>query len=180
MTTALRRVLSVAAFAAYAGCSALYAAAPPPAKPASKPSLRLKANSIIFDRSKGDIYLEGKVHVTRTLGDQVTVIECEKMTAKMKDGKMESVLATGTVNLTTKELTAVAARASFDFTKNIIVLHGWNDKPATAKSPRTVSTGPKIIYHVDDQRVEMPEGGVTEVELEEPPEEKDKTGKKEE
>ena len=166
MTTALRRVLSVAAFAAYAGCSALYAAAPPPAKPASKPSLRLKANSIIFDRSKGDIYLEGKVHVTRTLGDQVTVIECEKMTAKMKDGKMESVLATGTVNLTTKELTAVAARASFDFTKNIIVLHGWN--------------GPKIIYHVDDQRVEMPEGGVTEVELEEPPEEKDKTGKKEE
>jgi len=174
VTAAPKRVFLVVAFAAYAGCSTLYAAASSPAKPTAKPSLRLKAKSIIVDRLKGDIYLEGDVHVTRKTGDQVTVIECEKMTAKMKGGKMQSVLASGKVSLTTQDLTAAAARASFDFGKNIIILHGWKDKPATAKSPQALSTGPKIIYYVNEQRVEMPEGGTTEIEL--APSEK--TGKK--
>ena len=150
-------------------------------KPAAKPMLKMRAKSIFFSRSKGDLKLDGEVHVTRTVGEQSLSVDCDKMTAKMKDGKMETVVATGNVTVATPEVEASAATAEFDFVKNVITLRGSKEKPATMKTltdPVIVSTGPTIVFHVDEERVEMPDGGDTEIPLEEPkPAGKKKAGK---
>ncbi len=142
--------------------------APAKKKPA-KAMLTLKAKSIMFDRRKGDLKLEKEVHVTRLIGDQVLELFCDKMTAKMKDGKMQIVHATGNVKLLTPEVRASAPRADLDFTKNVITLLGTKDKPATMTTltpPEITSTGPTIIFYADDERIEMPDGGDTTVPLE--------------
>jgi len=138
-------------------------------KAAAKPMLKLRAKSIRFNRAKGDLKLEGEVHVTRTVGEQVLTVDCDKMTAKMKDGKMQSVLATGNVKLLTQDVEASGASADFDFVKNIITLRGPKDKPArikTLQAPVIVSTGPTIIFNVADEGVVMPDGGETSIPLE--------------
>jgi lipopolysaccharide export system protein LptA len=140
----------------------------PAKKGASKGTLKLRAKSILFNRSKGDLVLVGDVHVVRKVGDQTLTVDCDKMTSKMKDGKMQSVLATGNVKLLTADVRASSATADFDFKKNIITLRGADGKPATMttlKDPVIISTGPTIIFHVDDQRVAMPDGGDTEIPL---------------
>ncbi|MFH1730397.1 MAG: hypothetical protein ABIF82_01955 [Planctomycetota bacterium] len=143
------------------------AAAEPKAAP--KPMLKLRAKSIVFNRAKGDLRLEGEVHVTRTIGEQVLTVDCDEMTAKLQDGKMQSVLATGNVKLLTEDVEASGTSADFDFVKNIITLRGPKDKPAsmrTLKPPVIVSTGPTIIFNVADQGVVMPDGGDTSIPLE--------------
>ena len=143
------------------------AAAKPEAAP--KPMLKLRAKSIRFNRAKGDLKLEGEVHVTRMIGEQVLRVDCDRMTAKLKDGKMQSVLATGNVKLFTQDVEASGTSADFDFVKNIITLRGPEDKPAsmkTLRAPVIVSTGPTIIFNVADQGVVMPDGGETSIPLE--------------
>ena len=137
----------------------------PAAGDAAKPTLVLKGNVIMFDRSTGDVRLDGQVHVVRTEGEDVLTVDCDHMTAKMKDEKMESVLATGNVKLKTKAYDATAVKATFDFNKNITVLYGEDGKPATVKAQGMVSMGPEIIFHMDSQRVEMLKGGETMIDL---------------
>ena len=131
-----------------------------------KGTLKLKAKSILFDRAKGNLELVGDVHVVRTVGDDTLTVDCDRMTSKMKDGRMQSVLATGNVRVVTVDVRASAATADFDFEKNVITLRGAKGKPArmtTLKAPVIVSTGRTIIFHVADQRVVMPDGGDTEI-----------------
>ena len=165
-------VILAVTFVAGANVSRLCAAEPPAKKPQPKTILVLKGKSIIFNRATGDIKLEGDVHVTRTVGDERLTVDCDKMTATMKDEKLENVLARGNVSLAMKDLDATASRASFDFTRNIIVLYGEEGRSANAKSARIESTGPKIIFHLDDQRVELPNGGVSKIILGSDPGEK--------
>lgn len=162
--------VAVAVMAAVVVWLALPALSAEAAKPkaAPKPILKLRAKSIVFNRAKGDLKLEGEVHVTRTVGEEVLTVDCDKMTAKMTDGKLQSVLATGNVTLLTQDVEASGASADFDFVKNIITLRGPKGKPArikTLKAPVIVSTGRTIIFHVDDQRVEIYDGE-TEIPLE--------------
>jgi lipopolysaccharide export system protein LptA len=139
-------------------------------KPAQKvATLKLTAKSIVFDRAKGEVNLEGKVVVIRKTADQVLTVECTRMTAKMKEGKVQSVLAIGDVVLTTEEYTAWATQADFDFEKNIIILYGGEDAPAEIQASGMRSTGPEIIFHLDTQQVELPKGGETEVDMSSPP-----------
>lgn len=167
-------VIVMAIALAWAGVSDAAAAEKAPEKgavkkDAPKGTLKLKAKSILFNRSKGDLVLVGDVHVVRTVGEETLTVDCDKMTSKMKDGKMQSVLATGNVKLVTADVHASAVTADFDFEKNIIILRGAKGKPAkmtTLKDPVIVSTGPTIIFHVADQRVAMPDGGDTEIPLE--------------
>jgi len=137
---------------------------------ARKPRLRLKAKSIVFSRAMGDIELEGDVHVTRTTADGVLTVTCDRMTAKMKDGRMRDVLAVGLVTLVSDEYRAEAARATFDFEANVIRLYGEEGSPARVDSPGMWSTGPEIIFHLKDERVELPKGGETVVDLDSAPE----------
>jgi len=137
-------------------------------KPSAESSLKLKAKSIVFDRSKGDVRLEGEVHVERPTGDQVLAVDCQKMTARMVEGKIEAVQAEGDIRLSMGEFTAAATKADFDFAKNIVKLYGTPEKPATMRSPDMISTGPTIIFHLDGQRVNMPDGGVSEVPMKPP------------
>ncbi len=175
-------VVAMAVVLAWAGVSGAVAAETvsegkaPAKKGAPQGTLKLRAKSILFNRSKGDLVLVGEVHVVRKVGDQTLIVDCDKMTSKMKDGKMQSVLATGNVKLLTADVRASAATADFDFKKNIITLRGAKGKPATMttlKGPVIISTGPTIIFHVGDQRVAMPDGGDTEIPLDSQPDEKD-------
>ncbi len=177
----LQRV--VLAIVVVAGCASFgFARAEegPAPKPEANPSVRLKGKSIVFDREKGDILIEGDVQVIRSVEEGVMTVDCEKMTAKMKEGKLENVLAMGNVSLTTKDYTAKALKASFDFAANIIVLYGEKERPASVKSAGMVSTGPKIIYHMDTQRVELPDGGETVIDIKESPAGKKPPGEKSE
>ena len=161
----LGRALAIAVFVTCAALTALEAAETAPKKPVFKPTLTLKAESITFDRAKGDILLEGKVHVVRTTADQVLTVDCDKMTARMTKGRMTSVLATSNVKVSTKNLNATAFKADFDFEKNIIKLYGTKGKPASMTTPEMTSTGPTIILYVEDEKVKMPDGGTTIVHL---------------
>lgn len=172
MRAVFASVILTVMFVAGANVSRLCAAEPAAKKPQPKTILILKANSIIFNRATGDIKLAGSVHVIRTIGDERLTVDCDKMTATMKDDRLENVLAKGNVSLSMEDLDATASRASFDFTRNIIVLYGEKGKPANAKSARIESTGPKIIFHLNDQRVELPNGGVSKIILGSDPGEK--------
>jgi len=173
-------VVGVAAVLVLAGLSSVaFAEEVPkkeaPKKEAPKGTLKLRAKSILFSRATGDLKLEGDVHVTRTVGGEVLTVECDKMTAKMKDDKMESVLATGNVKLVTADIRASSATADFNFKDNIITLRGAKDKPAamtTLRAPMIASTGPTIIFHIADERVEMPDGGDTTIPIDSEPDKK--------
>jgi lipopolysaccharide export system protein LptA len=144
-----------------------------PKPPARKTKLNLKAKSILFDRGGGDIELKGDVHVTRTEGDEVMTVDCQHMTAKMKDGKLQGVLnATGGVVIKTGENHATAIRATFDVDKGIIRLYGTKKKPATLVTKQSKSWAEEIILYTDTEKVEMPNGGETELILEGPSEKK--------
>ena len=120
---------------------------------------------IIFDTSTGDISLEGSARVIRTTDESKMTVDCDKMTAKLAEGKLTNALATGNVGLAAKDLSATASKAAFDFTKNVITLYGVKDKSAVAKSAGVISRGPRIIFHLDDQRVVLPDGGTSEIDL---------------
>ena len=150
--------------------SILFAAEPP------KTKLRLKAKSIIYDRSSGDIMLDGDVLVTRTTEGEELTVNCQQMRARINEDKLDSVQATGDVTMHTAQYDAASARASFDFAQNIIVLYGDPAVPARVESKGIVSTGPKIIYHMDKERVELPDGGDTIIDLK-GMEKKDRNGK---
>jgi lipopolysaccharide export system protein LptA len=151
-------------------CAGSVRAAGADAKQARDSTLKLKAKSIVFDRGKGDLRLEGEVVVTRRMGEQAMTVRCDRMTAKMVERKMERVEATGHVQLEMEKNTASAARAEFDFERNLVRLYGTKEKPATLTSPGVVSTGPEIILYLKDQRVEMPKGGDTILDLKSAPE----------
>lgn len=128
-------------------------------------TVKLNAKTMIFDRAKGDIHLEGDVVVTRVINNETLVINCAEMDAKMVQDKIENVFAKGNVKLTTQQYKADATTAQFDFEKGIIILIGDKAKPAVVTSQGMVSTGPKIIFYTETERVEMPEGGDTIIEL---------------
>jgi len=157
------RIVAAAAFVGFWACAgaSLAADAPkpaPPAKDAAKATVKLKAKSIVFDHATGDVQLEGDVCVTRTTGDEVLTVFCDKMTAKMKDGKIENVQATGSVRLNTAQYSGTALRAAFDFGNNIVTLYGDDNTPATVTSEGMTSTGQTIKYHMTEQRVELGPG----------------------
>lgn len=144
------------------------------AKAPPKPTVKLEAKLIVFSVADGDVKLEGDVHVTRSAEGQVLSVYCDNMTAKVKDGKMQSVLATGSVRVNTAEQNATAVRATFDFEKNIITLYGDKEELAAVTSESMTSTGPKIVFYLNEQRVELPEGGTTVINIDNPPESEDK------
>ena len=146
--------------AAALSASAAWAAAPPE-KPQSGGTLKLKANSIVFDRSKGTALLRGDVHVARTSGKETLTVDCDQLDAQMTDGRMTAVKARGNVRVEASRIKATAARADFDFDKNVITLYGTKDKPATATTAEMKSWGQKIIFYPDSERVDMPDGGET-------------------
>jgi lipopolysaccharide transport protein LptA len=125
---------------------------------AEPPKLTLNAKSIVFDREAGDIELTHDVVVTRTQGDEVLVVHCDHMKAKMKDGKLENAVATGNVRIDTKEAKAWAPRANFHLEKNSIHLFGDDKTLARMQSDKMESTGKQIIYHGESQKVEVIEG----------------------
>jgi lipopolysaccharide export system protein LptA len=106
-----------------------------------------------------DLLLEGDVVVTRTLGEEVTTLTCEKGRAKMVGRKVVLAEASGSVRITQKEFTAEAQEASFDLKRNVVVAKGDAKHPAVIRGGGMVSTGPEIVFYVETQRVEFPKGG---------------------
>jgi len=127
--------------------------------------LNLKADSIEFDRSGGALLLQGKVRVTRVAQGETMVVHCDRLTGKMKDGKMEEVDAVGNVKVQSGDLTAAAASAKFDFKGGMIRLFGAKDKPASVKTREMTATGPTIVFFLKTSRVLLPDGGETDVKL---------------
>jgi lipopolysaccharide transport protein LptA len=152
----IRSTVLVVAAVCMLASSALAAAKAKGPKPPAK--LKLNAKSIVFDREKGDINLDKDVVVTRTQGDEVLVVHCNKMRAKMKDGKIEEVTATGNVRIVSGETKAWAPRAEFDFKKNIIHLFADAKTLARMATDKVESTGKQIIYHGDTQKIQVIEG----------------------
>lgn len=148
--------------------SHLFAADTPPKSAEAATTLRLRGKSIVLDRTKGEVQIDGDVHVVRTTGDQVLTVDCEKLTAVLKEQRLESALATGNVKLVTADYTAAAARADLGFEKGLIKLYGDEKKPASVTSGGMASTGPEIVFYVNEQRVELPKGGDTVVDLNRP------------
>jgi len=136
-----------------------FAAEQPPGK------LQLRANVITYDRTSGDIMLDGDVVVTRTTEGEELTVRCQHMEARVVDEQLQTVLATGNVTMHTAEYDASSSRATFDFDQNIIVLYGDGAVPARVASRGIISTGPRIIYHMDRERVELPDGGDTMIDI---------------
>jgi lipopolysaccharide export system protein LptA len=148
----------VSALLAGAGGAAAAGESPP-----DKPSVSFKGKSIVLKRAKGELLIEGDVRVTRTSDGRKMTVLCDRLTAKMKDDALETAQATGSVRVEMEQVKTTSARAEFDFKKNIIKLHGTKKTPATMKTAEMRSTGPTIIFHLDDEQVKMPDGGETEV-----------------
>gem|GEM_PF-6147639 len=168
---ALRTLACGVLIAAGGGLFPSYAAERAKAPP--KSTVTLEAKLIVFSVADGDVKLEGDVHVTRSVGGQVMSVYCDRMTAKVKGGKMQSVLATGAVRVNTAEQNATAVRAVFDFEKSIITLYGDEKGEAAVTAEGMTSTGPKIVFYMNEQRVELPDGGTTVINIEDSPESKD-------
>ena len=127
----------LALLAAVFGCAILPLgyAAPPVRAAEPKPTLRLKADSVVFNQANGDVRLEGNVHIVRTTAERMLAVDCDEVTGKMKDGKMKQLHVKGNVRLETREFTATGAEADFDFSNNIITLDGTMDIRASMTSP---------------------------------------------
>ncbi|MFO7900846.1 MAG: LptA/OstA family protein [Planctomycetota bacterium] len=162
----MRRLFPGLVFLVLAATPALAAEEEP-----AKGTLRLQADTIVFDRGKGEVHLTGKVRVVRTMGEQTVQIHCDKMQGEIEDGRLKNVEATGHVRLETKDLTATGARATFDFVKNVIHLFGTEDEWATATSEGMKNRGREIIFHIESQKVTLPKGGETLIDTSKKPEE---------
>lgn len=128
-------------------------------------TLQLSAEYIDFDPQKGEISLNENVRVVRELGEETLTITCDELNGRLQDGELTDVEAIGNVKLDTGQLSATGTRAVFDFEKNIIRLYGTEDEWATASSEGVKSRGPEIVFNIETEKVTLPKGGVTDIDM---------------
>ena len=130
-------------------------------KPGQK--MVLKGKTITNNEETGVMVLEENVHVEYPTDKGMMIVECNHMQALMgKDKKLESVHAEGDVRLNTQEYHATAAKATFEFKTNMVVLEGDGTKAALLETADSVSEGQTIRFNLATKSVSMG-GGTTEL-----------------
>lgn len=133
------------------------------AKGKRKSDAKISSTRMDYDRKEGVIYFEDKVFVD----DEEYKMHADRVFVFLQGtNDVKRIVALGNVAITNEMRTAECSKATFYKQKSLIVMHGWEDRPArlvdaSAKDGAKTLTGSKIKFYTDSEQVEVENSGIS-------------------